>query len=288
MKDNPQSTWKENQERSLLSLTREQLYQLVWSKPMQHVAKDYGVSDRAMAKLCARNQVPVPPRGYWAKKSSGQKVVRPPLPAFVEKKKPKPEPQEPEVQKSAKKNPKFSSAWEDREKKIKKIIRYYRGRLSDGVHYTVVIDSWSCDYSFGLNYNFNPLRRYKDIGDSINREPYSETRWLVFKGKFLEPPQLKEQKVEVNLAQSPYLNETERSKYLDLYSEDPPKSVGSLQKRKPCSWCFLYFPEDAMNIVLKAASANKIKVITLYGEKMRYGHASIFDFSLREKAEDDE
>jgi hypothetical protein len=96
---------------------------------MQHIAKDYGVSDRAMAKLCARNQVPVPPRGYWAKKNSGQKVDQPPLPAFVAKEKPKPEPREPEVQKSAKKNPKFSSAWEDREKKIKKIIRDYRRKI---------------------------------------------------------------------------------------------------------------------------------------------------------------
>ena len=271
-----------------LSLTREQLYELVWSKPMQHLAKDYGISDRAMAKLCTRNQVPVPPRGYWAKKSSGHNVVRPPLPAFVAKEKPKPEPPEPEVHKSAKKNPKFSITWEDREKKIKKIIRDYRRRLSDGVFYTVVIDSWSCDYSFGLNANFNPLRRDKDIGDFIYREPYNETRWLVFKGKFLEPPQLKEQKVEVNLAQRPHLNEVERGKNLHLYSEDPPESVGSLQKEKSGSWCFVSFPEDAMKIVLETASANKIKFITLYGEKTRYGNASIFDFSLREKAEDDE
>ncbi len=160
--------------------------------------------------------------------------------------------------------------------------------MSDGVHYTVLVDSWSCDYSFGLNPNFNPLRRYKDIGDSRYREPFNETRWLVFKGRFLEPPQLKEQKVEVNLGQSPNLNEAERNKNLHLYSEDPPKSVGSLQKEKSGSWCFLYFPEDAMNIVLETASANKIKIITLYGEKTRYGYASIFDFSLREKAEDDE
>jgi hypothetical protein len=255
---------------------------------MQHLAKDYGISDRAMAKLCARNQVPVPPRGYWAKKSSGHKIVQPALPAFVAKEKPKPEPPEPEVHKSAKKNPKFSITWEDREKKIKKIIRDYRRRLSDGVFYTVVIDSWSCDYSFGLNANFNPLRRHKDIGDFIYREPYNETRWLVFKGKFLEPPQLKEQKVEVNLAQRAHLNEVERSKNLHLYSEDPPESVGSLQKEKSGSWCFVSFPEDAMKIVLETASANKIKFITLYGEKMRYGHASIFNFSLREKAEDDE
>jgi hypothetical protein len=64
--------------------------------------------------------------------------------------------------------------------------------------------------------------------------------------------------------------------------------VGSLQKEKPVSWCFVSFPEDAMKIVLETASANKIKFIILYGEKMRYRHASIFNFSLREQAEDDE
>jgi len=34
-----------------LSLSREQLYELVWSKPMQHIAKDFDVSDRAMANV---------------------------------------------------------------------------------------------------------------------------------------------------------------------------------------------------------------------------------------------
>jgi hypothetical protein len=72
---------------------------------MRHLAKDYGVSDRAIAKLCVRKQVPAPPRGYWAQKSAGQKVVRPPLPAFVEKEKPKPESPEPEVKKPAKRKP---------------------------------------------------------------------------------------------------------------------------------------------------------------------------------------
>ncbi len=271
-----------------LSLTRDQLYQLAWSKPMRHLAKDYGVSDRGMAKLCARNQVPVPPRGYWARKRSGHKVVQPPLPAFVAKEKPKPEPPEPEVQKPAKKKAKPSNAWEDREKKIKQILRDHRRRLSDGVHYSVLIDRWSCDYSFGLNANFNPLRRRKDNWDSIYSEPFDETRSLVFKGKFLEPPQLQEIEVEVNLSQRPHLNESERSKNLHMYEEDPPRAVGFLQKQKPFSWCFVSFPEDAMNIVLTTASVNKIKVITLYGEKMRYGQASIFRFSLREKAEDDE
>ncbi len=287
MTDNPQSTGKENQVRSHLSLTREQLYELVWSKPIRHLVKDYGVSDRAMAKLCARKQVPVPPRGYWAKKSSGYKVIRAPLPAFVAKEKPKPKPPEPEVQKPAKKKAKLSSAWEDREKKIKQILMDHRRRLSAGVHYTVLIDSWSCDYSFGLNASFDPFRRREDIGDFYS-EPFHEYRWLVFKGKFLEPLQLKEQEVEVRLARSPYLNEAERSKYLNKYSEDPPRAVGFLQKQKPCSWCRVSFPEDAMNIVLKTASADKIKIMTLYGEKLRYRQASIFRFSLQEKLEEED
>jgi len=171
---------------------------------------------------------------------------------------------------------------------IKQILRDYRRRLSGGVHYTVLIDGWSCDYSFGLNPQFNPLRPYKYVWDSTYREPYNEYRWLVFKGKFLEPPQLKEQKVELNLARRHHLNEAEREKNLHMYEEEPPHSVGSLQRQKSGSWCFLYLPEDAINIVLEIAAANKIKFITLYGEKTRYGYACIFNFSLREEAEDDE
>lgn len=46
-----------------LSLTREELYNLVWAKPMTGVGHDIEISDRAMAKISARKQVPVPPRG---------------------------------------------------------------------------------------------------------------------------------------------------------------------------------------------------------------------------------
>ena len=46
------------------ALNRKALYDLVWAKPISTVAKDYGLSDRGMAKLCERNSIPVPPRGY--------------------------------------------------------------------------------------------------------------------------------------------------------------------------------------------------------------------------------
>jgi hypothetical protein len=47
---------------------REELYEKVWAQPIQTLAKEYGVSDVALAKACKRRRVPVPGRGHWAKK----------------------------------------------------------------------------------------------------------------------------------------------------------------------------------------------------------------------------
>lgn len=60
-------------------LNRQELYDLVWQKPMVEISKEYGLSDRGIAKLCERHSIPVPPRGYWAKIQAGKKVIKPPL-----------------------------------------------------------------------------------------------------------------------------------------------------------------------------------------------------------------
>ena len=44
------------------------------------VAEKYGVSDVMIHKACKALNVPVPPRGYWAKKQAGQAVETTPLP----------------------------------------------------------------------------------------------------------------------------------------------------------------------------------------------------------------
>jgi len=62
-----------------LTLTREELYELVWSKPMVELAKDFGISDVAVAKRCRRLGVPVPGRGYWARVAAGQTPRQAPL-----------------------------------------------------------------------------------------------------------------------------------------------------------------------------------------------------------------
>jgi len=56
------------------SLTRRELYDLVWSKPVAKVAEDLGISGAAVKKICDKHRVSVPGRGYWAKLAAGQKV----------------------------------------------------------------------------------------------------------------------------------------------------------------------------------------------------------------------
>jgi len=60
---------------------REKLYEQVWKVPMRTLAKEYGVSDVALAKACRKLHVPHPGRGYWEKKAANKPVEdRPPLP----------------------------------------------------------------------------------------------------------------------------------------------------------------------------------------------------------------
>jgi hypothetical protein len=60
--------------------TRQQLYELVWSGPITTLAKSLTISGVGLAKACRRGDIPVPPRGYWARLAAGQRVARTPLP----------------------------------------------------------------------------------------------------------------------------------------------------------------------------------------------------------------
>jgi hypothetical protein len=61
-----------------VKFTREQLYKEVWSKPMTSLAKEYGLSDVGLRKICKRLHVPLPPQGYHLRDRKGSP---PPLPA---------------------------------------------------------------------------------------------------------------------------------------------------------------------------------------------------------------
>ena len=61
-------------------LTRQRLYDLVWSRPLSAVARELGISGNGLSKICDRLLVPYPPRGHWAKAQAGRGAQAPPLP----------------------------------------------------------------------------------------------------------------------------------------------------------------------------------------------------------------
>jgi hypothetical protein len=63
-----------------IRFTREQLYEKVWSKPMSSLAKEWGISDVGLAKICRRYNIPRPGLGHWARKQHGYNPIQPPLP----------------------------------------------------------------------------------------------------------------------------------------------------------------------------------------------------------------
>jgi hypothetical protein len=66
--------------RQAVCLTREELYEKMWSRPAIALAEEFGISGRGLGKICSRFEIPVPPRGYWAKLAAGKRVTRAPLP----------------------------------------------------------------------------------------------------------------------------------------------------------------------------------------------------------------
>jgi hypothetical protein len=61
-------------------LTRKELYDLVWSKPVNYIAKEYGFSDNDVRKICNNHNIPLPKSGYWSKLKFNKKVVKEKLP----------------------------------------------------------------------------------------------------------------------------------------------------------------------------------------------------------------
>lgn len=49
------------------TVTRKQLYDLVWSTPFTTLAKTYAISDVSLRKICIKMEIPLPKSGHWEK-----------------------------------------------------------------------------------------------------------------------------------------------------------------------------------------------------------------------------
>ncbi|WP_138983917.1 hypothetical protein [Sphingomonas elodea] len=65
-------------------VTREELYRLVWSKPLTKASEQLGISYSKLVQICAELGVPRPPQGHWARLELGKADPAPPLPPPAE------------------------------------------------------------------------------------------------------------------------------------------------------------------------------------------------------------
>jgi hypothetical protein len=66
-------------------ITREELYERIWKMPATKLAKELGISDVALAKVCRTLNVPKPGPGHWRLIQLGWEIARPALPALEER-----------------------------------------------------------------------------------------------------------------------------------------------------------------------------------------------------------
>ncbi len=62
-------------------VSREALYELVWTDPLLRIGSRFGVTATYLARVCDELRVPRPPNGYWAQVEFGKAPPKPPLPA---------------------------------------------------------------------------------------------------------------------------------------------------------------------------------------------------------------
>jgi len=60
-------------------ISRQELFDAAWTRPLVEVASDFGVTSTALKKTCSRYDIPTPSRGYWAQVRAGRTFPRPKL-----------------------------------------------------------------------------------------------------------------------------------------------------------------------------------------------------------------
>jgi hypothetical protein len=97
---------------------REKLYNEVWTKPLIHLAKDYGVSETTVAKRCKNLRIPIPGMNYWQRKAKNEPV-------------PERQPLEPIVVTEFTRN---TQKWDERTKRFDRIRDFAKPRTNSRRH----------------------------------------------------------------------------------------------------------------------------------------------------------
>ncbi|GAA6765778.1 hypothetical protein AAFH68_17160 [Flavobacterium sp. CGRL1] len=60
---------------NVITLTRLELYEKIWSTPMTVLAKEFNLSDNGLRKICKKHNIPTPVMGHWQKIQYGKKTA---------------------------------------------------------------------------------------------------------------------------------------------------------------------------------------------------------------------
>jgi hypothetical protein len=61
------------------TICRQALFEDAWTRPLSKIAPEFGLTDVGLRKICSRNGIPTPSRGYWTKVAAGKVFPRPRL-----------------------------------------------------------------------------------------------------------------------------------------------------------------------------------------------------------------
>jgi hypothetical protein len=67
---------------AISSISRAELFEALWQKPMTQLSQQWGISRKEIVQLCEQYSVPRPSNGYWAQLNWGTAPERPTLPTL--------------------------------------------------------------------------------------------------------------------------------------------------------------------------------------------------------------
>lgn len=270
---------------SLTDMSRRELYDLVWSKPMRVVAATIPMSDVGLKKFCSRRGIPVPPRGYWNKVRAGHRMPpRPPLPPDTRQN------AEPKVRSAPKGKqpgvPEPGTATDRRRSRTKEEVRPGDGRKAPSTakrdkrkrrrprkpteaRYVMPIDRWDWDYSFGINNTKGLLRGM-----------YLDHRHLIVQGRLMRPTEIAGTLVRLSFVPSDLRGESK------LYAA-PPTSIGSMWRDRETRAfsSVVSMPEDVLPSLISMLLAERLRYVVFVSAPLFRGQADLRHYRFEETIE---
>lgn len=249
-------------------LTREALYELVWSKPMRSAAADVGISDVGLKKRCRSLGVPVPPQGYWNRVLAGHRMPErptlpppppPPLPKTTQRAElpaaiPIPPNATEPVAKASTSTPKAAT---------KKMPRRRRRNYREAF-YVMPIDAWEWDYDFGVSASFT-----RDGVDEVRDYAHLHVR-----GTLIRPRSLAGRRFEATLIperRDPAQYREAPEWIADIHRSGRGKGLEAVAR----------VPIDVLSSLLVMLQAGRLRFFTLSGEPLYRSAANIRQYAFR-------